>query len=102
MRDGPWKLIRPVIREAMWLRREDTDMDRRLKYEPEGITDICRDPEPMRDIPPPPPALLFNLDEDPGEQHDLAPERPETVSRMQRDLDIWFEAVERERQSISD
>ena len=31
MRDGGWKLIRPVIREAMRVAPEDLDMDRRLQ-----------------------------------------------------------------------
>jgi hypothetical protein len=102
MRDGAWKLIRPIIKEAMWLAREDTDMDRRLKYEPEGITDICRDPEPPRTIPDPPPAMLFNLEEDPYERQNLAGERPDVLSRMQGELDTWFESVESDRLSISD
>jgi len=102
MRDGPWKLIRPVIRESMQLTRADLDLDRRLKYEPEGITDICRDPEPERSIPDPPPALLFNIEEDPFERKDLANEHPGLVDRMQRQLDDWFDAVEADRLSIPD
>jgi arylsulfatase A len=102
MRDGPWKLIRPVIWEAMAVAREDGEMDRRLKYEPEGITDILRAPEPERTIPDPPPALLFNIDDDPFEQHDLASEHTGIVRRMQRGLDNWFDSVEADRRSISD
>ena len=100
MRDGPWKLVRPRIAEAMKVAPEDGKMDRRLKYEPEGITDICRDPEPARTIPDPPPPLLFNLDEDPYEQHDLSAENPEILARMQRELDSWFESVEADRRAI--
>ena len=102
MRDGDWKLIRPVIWEAMAVAREDGEMDRRLKYEPEGITDICRDPEPARTIPDPPPALLFNLKDDPYEQNDLAEKQPEIARRMQRELDEWFAEVEADRTSIRD
>lgn len=101
MRSGPWKLVRPSIPEAMWLRPEDTAMDRRLKYEPEGITDICRDPEPERTIPEPPAPLLFDLDADPYERCDLSRENPQIVSRMQRDLDAWFESVEADRLSAA-
>ena len=102
MRDGPWKLVRPMIREAMWLRKEDTDMDRRLKYEPEGITDISRDPEPEREIPPAPPPLLFNLEDDPYEQRDLAAEHPDILAKMEGELGKWFEEVEAERLGIRD
>jgi arylsulfatase A len=99
MRDGPWKLVRPPIKEAMWITREDAEMDRRLKYEPEDITDICRDPEPQRDIPEPHPPLLFNLEDDPYERRNLAEVHPDRVERMQHELDHWFESVEAERRS---
>jgi arylsulfatase A len=97
MRDGPWKLLRPVIPEAMKVSPEDGAMDRRLKYEPETVTDIERGPEPERVVPDPPAPLLFNLDSDPYEQHDLAEAEPERVRRMGAALDDWFDAVERER-----
>jgi hypothetical protein len=100
MRDGPWKLIRPQIPEAMKVAKEDGEMDRRLKYEPESITYISRGPEPERTIPDPPPPLLFNLDDDPHEQHDLAATYPKTVAAMQRELDAWFESVEADRARI--
>lgn len=97
MRDGEWKLVRPQCGEVMSLRKEDTDMDRRLKYEPEGITDIDRNPEPARTLPDPPAPLLFSLCDDPYEENDLASERPEVVARMQDALDEWFEEVDAER-----
>ncbi len=102
VRSGRWKLIRPRIKEAMQLAREDTDMDRRLKYEPEGITDITRTPEPERVIPDPPPPLLFDLDSDPYERRDLSREQPQVVSKLQREIDTWFESVESERGAIDD
>lgn len=102
MRDGDWKLVRPVIREAIRVSRADGELDRRLKYEPESVTDICRDPEPEREIPPPPPPLLFNLAEDPFEQNDVADRYPERVSRMQRELEAWFASVEADRRTIDD
>ncbi len=93
MRDGKWKLVRPIIPEAMGLTQEDLDMDKKLKYEPDSITDITRDPEPERTIPDPPAPLLFDLDADPGERNDLAASRPEIVSRMQSSIDAWFGEV---------
>jgi arylsulfatase A-like enzyme len=100
MRSGDWKLIRPVIPEAMKVNPEDSQTDRRLKYEPEKVKDITRTPEPERTIPDPPPALLFNLKDDPFEQHDLASKQPETVRKMERELDKWFESVEADRRRI--
>jgi arylsulfatase A len=102
MRDGAWKLIRPRIPEAMQVAPADLEIDRRLKYQPDTITDITRDPEPVRTLPDPLPALLFNLDDDPYEQHDLAAEQHDRVRVMERELDRWFEEVEAERRSISD
>ncbi|KPK65962.1 MAG: hypothetical protein AMK73_01345, partial [Planctomycetes bacterium SM23_32] len=102
MRDGPWKLLRPPIREAMRVAPEDLEMDRRLKREPESVTDICRDPEPERRMPEPPMALLFNVAEDPYEQDDLARSEPDRVARMGAALDAWFAEVEAERRSIRD
>ncbi len=102
MRDGKWKLVRPIIEEAMRLTPEELALDRALKYEPEKITDICRDPEPERTIPDPPPPLLFNLEADPYEQKDLAPAHPEIVESMLSRLDAWFKEVEAERRTIED
>jgi arylsulfatase A len=102
MRDGPWKLVRPRIAEAMRVSPEDLAMDRALKYQPELYADICRDPEPERDVPPPPPPELYNIDQDPLERHDLAEAEPERAARMLRQLETWFESVEAERRSIND
>jgi arylsulfatase A len=102
VRDGPWKLVRPAIREAMWVAPEDLATDRRLKYEPEGIADINRDPEPPRTLPDPPPPLLFDVEADPFEERDLAAAQPERAAAMLRALEGWFEEVEAERRSIAD
>jgi arylsulfatase A-like enzyme len=102
MRDGAWKLVRPAIREAMQLAPEDLEMDRGLKYRPEQYDDIRRGPDPARDVPPPPPAQLFNIDDDPLEQHDLAQAEPARVEKMLAELETWFEAVEADRRSITD
>ena len=100
MRDGPWKLIRPTIGEAMALAAADLELDHRLKYQPEGITDIVRDPQPERDVPPPAAPLLFHLEDDPYEQHNRADACPERVAAMQGELDRWFASVEADRRSI--
>lgn len=102
MRDGDWKLVRPPIPEAMQVAPQDLEMDRRLKYEPEGIVDIWRDPEPARTIPTPPAALLFNITEDPSEEHDQARVQPHRAAAMGRQIEDWFASVEAERRSIVD
>ena len=53
-------------------------------------------------MPPPLPAQLFNIEQDPLEQYDLAGSEPARVARMLTELETWFESVEAERQSISD
>lgn len=90
MRDGDWKLVRPQIREAMQVSPLDTALDHAIKYRPELFSDIVREPEPTRQIPEPPPALLFNLADDPLEQCDLAMQNPQRVSAMETALADWF------------
>ena len=102
MRDGDWKLVRPQIREAMKVSPEDSRIDRALKYEPESIAGITHEPEPQRVVPSPPPAELYNLKDDPLEQHDLAAAQPARVSSMLTALEKWFHEVETERRSIND
>jgi arylsulfatase A-like enzyme len=102
MRDGGWKLVRPRIKEAMVVSPGDLEMDRALKYEPHKFTDICRDPEPSRQVPPPPPPQLFHIARDPLEAHDLAAEEPGRLARMLSELETWFESVEADRARIDD
>jgi arylsulfatase A-like enzyme len=102
MRDGPWKLYRAPIPEAMRKAPGDTDRTFFLVEHPEEVADICRDPLPERDLSPPGSPVLYNLDEDPGEKIDLADRCPERTASMQRQLDQWFAQVEADRRSISD
>ncbi len=102
VRDGDWKLVRPVIREAMRVEPEDGEMDRRLKYEPDAFQDIRRAPFPARELPAPQAPLLFNLAEDPYEKEDLAGREPARAAALLRRLETWFEVVEAERLAIRD
>jgi arylsulfatase A len=97
MRDGDWKLVRPLVTEAMKTSPEEYRMDRELEMHPERFRDILRTPEPARDVKPLPPAL-YNLASDPNEAHDLAATDPERVRRMSAAIDAWFEDVEKDRQ----
>lgn len=101
-RDGDWKLVRPAIREAMIVSEPDLKMDRELRYEPDKHHDICRDPEPERHIPDPPPPELYNIARDPLERENLAGVEHDRAARMLRELETWFEEVEAERASIDD
>ena len=102
MRDGDWKLVRPAIAEAM-----DVPDIRWLwvsMYGPEHFlhNGVIRAPDPPRRVPPPPPGELFNLAEDPLEQHNLADKHPDRAVRMLRELETWFEQVEADRREIDD
>lgn len=102
IRDGDWKLVRPVIPEAMRVDPEDAAMDRRLKYEPGTFSDIRRVPMPTRVLPSPPSPMLFNLAHDPYEQNDLATQEPVRVAKLVQQLETWFETVEADRKAIAD
>jgi arylsulfatase A len=97
MRDGSWKLVRPAIAEAMEVAPDDLAMDVQLKYAPDSYSGIRTSPLPERDISSPPPAQLFDLASDPGEEHDRAADEPSRVARMEAALSTWFEEVEADR-----
>lgn len=97
MRDGDWKLVRPQIPEAMHLSDQDIAVDHAIKHFPEQFDDIVRDPEPPRTIPDAPPALLFNIADDPFEQNNLAEQNPAKVDTMVSALERWFADVEQDR-----
>ena len=90
MRDGDWKLLRPTIKEAMEVSPRDTAHDNAIKYVPERYDDIVREPSPGQTVPSPPPALLFNIAEDPFEHNDLAARHPQKVAAMESALERWF------------
>ncbi len=90
IRDGDWKLLRPLIPEAMQVSALDTALDHAIKYYPEHFSDIIREPEPPRTVPAPPAPLLFNIADDPFELNDLADQQPQRVAAMERALERWF------------
>jgi len=101
-RDGDWKLIRPVIKEAMAV--PDIEWLKVSMYEPEHFIEngVIQEPDPPREVPRPPPPQLYNIADDPMEKTDLAGRHPERVSKMLRELETWFEEVDAERRAIDD
>lgn len=97
MRDGRWKLVRPALAAAMQVTPQDLALDIDSKNRPEAYDDIVRDLEPVRAATEPAKAQLFDIDDDPGETHDLADREPARVQRMEADLASWFESVEADR-----
>ncbi len=102
MRDGDWKLVRPVIRESVWTDPEEQRRDGELRSAPWEDWKPDESPFPERRLPAPPPAQLFNIAEDPCESRDLAAAQPERVASMLAALSAWFEEVGRDRRSIGD
>jgi arylsulfatase A len=101
IRDGDWKLVRPVIREAMQvpdIKHLHTSMYNTEYFIENGIFKGG----PERDIPDPPPAELYNIAEDPLEETDTAAQHPDLVKRLADKLEKWFEEVEKDRKSIDD
>jgi arylsulfatase B len=102
VRDGDWKLVRPQVHEAMAV--PDVHWLHTAMYEHEHFIEngVITEPDPPRDVPPPPPPELYNLADDPLEQHDLANAEPDRARKMLRELETWFEEVDAERRSIDD
>lgn len=102
MRDGDWKLVRPAIDAYLRVANEDLAADIDSKYHPENYTTLTASPPPEREPATIPAAQLFNIEEDPQEQQDLAASNPQRIAAMQSALAAWFEEVEAERRTIAD
>jgi len=102
MRDGKWKLLKPPVPETMEFPEKFGKIDIEYAYHPEKFTDIIREPFPEFKIEKGNPSELYNIEEDPFETRDLSGEYPEIVEKMERETDIWFEEVERERRNIKE
>lgn len=102
MRDEDWKLVRPVIKETFWTDPREMKRDARLRKEPWKEVEHTTGPFPERDVPAPHEPELYNIAEDPGEEHNLAERHPDRVRKMLGELEAWFEEVEHERATIDD
>ena len=111
MRDGRWKLVRPMVRGTRFFRDElcvdDEDRARtaafveadiKHKEDPRSVRDVLPVPR-LRRLPPEAPQL-YDLARDPGEQRDLAEAHPGRVGRMVAKLEDWFDRVEADRATI--
>ncbi len=111
VRDGDWKLVRPMIRGTRFFRdelcvsQEDRlrtaafiEADMKHKENPEAVRRTLPVPRLEPQVPEPP--ELYDLANDPGEQHDLATRHPGRMRRMLGELECWFEEVEADRRSI--
>lgn len=111
VRDGPWKLVRPMIHgtrffsDDLCVSDEDrartaafVEADVKHKEHPLNVSGVLPVPRLKRQEPESP--ELYNLDEDPGEERDLAATRPARARRMLGELEQWFEEVEAERAQI--
>lgn len=96
MRDGDWKLYWPRVAASDKKLEEDNVWYRRLFKEPHFETAVDRG-NMVREIPKPQAPKLFNLADDPHEEHDRAAMEPERVRSMRRDLENWFHEVNKER-----
>lgn len=112
MRDGDWKLVRPMITGTRFFKPEmyESEEDvRRMRAFVEGDLKHKEDPRAIRELVPvprlkdfePEPPQLYNLAADPGEQKDLAAAEPERAHRMMVELENWFEDVEASRREVS-
>jgi hypothetical protein len=111
MRDGDWKLVRPMIAGSRFFRPElcegpedeartkaFVEADIRHKADPASVTEIL--PVPRLKRLQSEPLELYNLADDPGEMNDLAAQESDRVHRMQLVLENWFADIERERATI--
>ncbi len=107
MRDGAWKLVRPQQRLLPATEEDQRRMDRyvemdiQYKYHPDKVTALMDDPDPEVIVPPPVPAELYNLEDDPLEKVNLAERETARTARMLTELENWFEGVEAERRRIA-
>jgi arylsulfatase A-like enzyme len=99
VRDGRWKLVVPPAWSTLFPLPADLDADHDIKDHPERWAAIDASPLPTHDVVGEAPQL-FDLEADPGEEHDLAAAHPDVVARLHAELERWFADVDGERRSL--
>jgi hypothetical protein len=102
MREGEWKLLRPPVKTTMTFPHQDGQADIDYAYYPERFEKTRPVPEIEREIPEYNKPFLFNVEKDPFEKKDLFEKYPDKVKNMEKQLDLWFEEVEKERRTITE
>jgi arylsulfatase A-like enzyme len=93
MREGPWKLVWPMLEGGEWKDPSDSE------YYRAGLASAHRIMEVQRSLPARAMAQaasspeLYRIDRDPHEDADLSAEFPHRVDSMAREWDRWFAAV---------
>jgi arylsulfatase A len=97
MRDGPWKLVFPMLPGADALDPRDAELRRRLDRGEVTHAQIELPPEPDHSGLVAGPPQLYHVADDPHETADRAAREPVRTARMAAALDGWFAEVEAER-----
>lgn len=114
VRDGDWKLIRPMIAGTRYYQNPDLfvsdddaartaafiEADLKHKEDPRSVTELL--PVPNIKYPGAEKPELYNLADDPGERINQADQYPQIVDRLSIELENWFESVEADRRTIND
>lgn len=100
MRNGNWKLYWPEVEGANFKdRTEDQPSYEFGLTRPQPICDI--NPQmPARTLGKPLHPKLFNLENDPAENNDLATKEPERLAQMIADYDRWFGEMMEDLQKV--
>ena len=92
MRDGPWKLVWPMLDGADWKDPKDNESYRAGMTAAHRIMGVDSH-LPGRSVSAPNRPELYRLDEDAHEDMDLSARYPERVRDMTRMWDRWFHEV---------
>jgi arylsulfatase A len=95
MRDGEWKLYYPSIPEAVKSYKLDGKIGGQIMKNPHLTYELVRTPI-VREVSSPSAPLLFNVKEDPYEQHDVAETNRARVESMVAELADWFRRMSEE------
>jgi arylsulfatase A-like enzyme len=99
MRDGNWKLYWPRIPEAMQKQPSDNASYHENFKQSHVLMDVFNPPV-ARVLSAASQPELYNIDDDPFENMNLAEKYPKRVHKMKLEFENWFEQVEAERCNV--